>query len=45
MPEDIRRFTPVVELPEAKEGDEAPAPTAIAFDPEEGTLLVPEEVN
>ena len=35
----------LIELPEAKEGDEAPTPTAIAIDPEEGTLLVPEEVN
>ena len=45
MPEDLRRFAPVVDLPEAKEGDEAPSPTAIAFDPDEGTLLVPEEVS
>ena len=36
--------TNVVALPEAKEGDEAPAPTAIAYDPEEGELLVAEEV-
>ena len=35
----------LIELPEAKEGDEAPSSTAIAFDPEEGTLLVPEEIN
>ena len=34
----------LIELPEAKEGDEAPAPTAIAYDPEEGELLVAEEV-
>ena len=35
----------VVELPEAKEGDEAPSNRAIAIDPDEGVILVPEEVN
>lgn len=34
----------VIELPEAKEGDEAPAPTAVAYDPEEDELLITEEV-
>lgn len=32
----------VMTIPEAKEGDEAPSPTSIAIDPEEGVLLVPE---